>query len=465
LSQFIDQAGPEIAATVEPHLTPVLVQVWSQHASNPHLCGSIVDVFQSIASNPSALLGLQSRLLPTLCSLINAHATTLPGVVEYALDLMGVIARLDEAGKELSLPFLELSLPCVLQFMTVSDDNAGLCSGAACLSAIIYSAKLSLQSVRLPNTNRGTSSTSSSTSTIDAIFSVVSRLLTPTFSEMGAACVGTLATQIVLCFGNTLSSDILHQLWHAMIMRLDTCRYGDLKMNIVLFFARLIHKDINSIVSVLMSMQIQGQDGQRKSAFAALMQCWTTEQPSFSGQFQVKATLLALSLIFQQYGGQCGQIMVKGDLIVNVNEGRRTRSQGKRKLEYQSIPLPFKIVQLLLRAVDEPDEDEGPTAEEQGMGMGTGMGMSSGIFAPAEDFEEFMLSDIGSSMFWEEEEEEVATQEIVDDELYMVDLQQRLLLFFKQRTAEEMNNIGIALNNDDSTKLRVVAQMCTAVVQ
>jgi hypothetical protein len=236
-------------------------------------------------------------------------------------------------------------------------------------------------------------------------------------------------------------------------------------MNIVLFFARLIHKDINSIVSVLMSMQIQGHDGQRKSAFAALMQCWTTEQPSFSGQFQVKATLLALSLIFQQYGGQCGQIMVKGDLIVNVNEGRRTRSQGKRKLEYQSIPLPFKIVQLLLRAVDEPDEDEGPTAEEQGMGMGTGMGMSSGIFAPAEDFEEFMLSDIGSSMFWEEEEEEVATQEIVDDELYMVDLQQRLLLFFKQRTAEEMNNIGIALNNDDSTKLRVVAQMCTGVVQ
>ena len=61
-------------------------------ASNPHLCGAIVEVFQSIAASPAALSGLQSRLLPTLISLVSGHEINLPGIVEYALDLMAVIS-------------------------------------------------------------------------------------------------------------------------------------------------------------------------------------------------------------------------------------------------------------------------------------------------------------------------------------------------------------------------------------
>jgi importin-9 len=483
VSEFINQAGPEIASAVEPHLTPALVQVWSQHASNPHLCESIVDVFQSLASNSSALSGLQSRLLPTLCSLVNDHEKKLPGIVEYALDLMKVIARSDEAGNELSSTFLGMSVPCVLQFMSTSNDNAGLCSGAACLSAIIYSAKTSLRNVSIPSLpNPNNTSNNNNTTSIDAILFVVSRLLSPGFPEMGSACVGTLVTQIITCLSDTLNSNIVKQLCHAMIMKLESCRFGDLKMNIILFFARLIHKDIHSIMSILMPMQIQCQDGQTESAFVTLMQSWTTEQQTFSGKFQVKATLLALPLIFQHYSGQCAQIMVNGDLVVDPNEGRMTRSKGKKKLEYQSISLPLKIVQILLRAVDVPEEEY--ETDDDGMGvMGGGSssssssssigggsvgggGMSSGIFAPAEDFEEFMLSDIGSRLFWEDEDEDDAeTIDILEDPLYPVDLQQDLLMFFKQRTSQEINNIATNLNHDDQQKLLVVRQMTSHLKQ
>ena len=465
LSQFITHAGHDIAASVEPHLTPILVQIWSAHAANPHLCGSIVDVFQSIAVNSSALPGLQSRLLPTLCSLVSAHATNLPGVVEYALDLMAVIARGDAtAGTELPASFVSMALPCVLQFMSVSDDNAGLTSGTACLSAIVYASKRTLQSMTLPR---------SSVTPVDSILSVVSRLLSPSFAETGAVRVGSLATQILTCFSESLSPETVQQLCQAMIVRLTTCRYGELKQSIVVFFARMIHRDVHAVMSMLNSMQVQGgADGQSKSGLLVLMHCWMSDQPTFVGRFDVKSTLLALSLVFQHYGGQCSQIMVDGDLVVNVNEGRRTRSQGRKAPEYESIPLPLKVIQLLLRAVDEPEDEyeDGDESELSGGVSGSGMsgsGMSSGIFAPAEDFEEFMLSDIGSTFMWDDEEEgeeQAESLDVLEDPLYQVDLQEHLLAFFKQRSAEEMNGIGSRLNHHDQQRLVAVGKMLSGVV-
>jgi hypothetical protein len=440
LSQFISHAGPDIAASVEPHLTPILVQIWSAHAANPHLCGSIVDVFQSIAANASALSGLQSRLLPTLCSLVSAHATNLPGVVEYALDLMAVIARCDvAAGTELSASFVGMALPCVLQFMSASDDNAGLTSGTTCLSAMAYAARRTLQRMSVPGL-----------SAVDSILSVVSRLLSPSFAETGAVRVGSLATQILTCFSESLSPEMVQQLCQAMVVRLSTCRYGELKQSIVVFFARMIHRDVHAVMSMLNSMQVQSPEGERKPALLVLMHCWMSDQPTFVGSFDVKITLLALSLVFQHYGGQCAQILVDGDLVVNVNEGRRTRSQGRKAPEYESIPLPLKVVQLLLRAVDEP-EDEYEDEDESGLGGGMvggmgGSGMSSGVFAPAEDFEEFMLSDIGSTFMWDDEDDEgdehAVSLDILEDPLSQVDLQVHMVAFFKKRSAEEIIGIG-----------------------
>ena len=91
----------------------------------------------------------------------------------------------------------------------------------------------------------------------------------------------------------------------------------------------------------------------------------------------------------------------------------------------------------------------------------SGSGMSSGIFAPAEDFEEFMLSDIGSTFMWDDEEEgeeQAESLDVLEDPLYQVDLQEHLLAFFKQRSAEEMNGIGSRLNHHDQQRLVAVGE-------
>ena len=500
LAQFIDHAGTEIAAHVEPHLTPVLVAVWSQHASNPYLCATIVDVFQAIASNQSALPGLQSRLLPTLVSLIQCHTQHLPGVVEYALDLLAVISRTASTTASttattattalLSPAYLTAALPVVLQFMQVSEDNAGLASGTACLSVLVYASRTTLLSVSVPSSVPSTTATSSAmavntVNAVESILSVVSRLLSPSLPEQSAVRVGSLVTQLMTCVGGNgtqdnqngnnngnnssgigcpLSLSVQTQLCNAMLIRLIHGKTGDLTESIVVFFARMLHRNVEHMVGMLTSMQVQlVQGGPIVSGFVALMQRWVVEQASFAGTFQVKVTLLGLALLFTRYGSHISQITVQGDLVVNVNEGRRTRSSGKRQPVYEQVPLPLRIMQLLLRVVDEPEDDD--EEEEFGSGMGSsgmgssGMGSSgigsSGIFAPADDFEEFMLSDMGGPGFWDDEEmdEGVETRDVVEDPLYCVDLQEQLVLFFKQRTTEEMNAFGMACGHHDQQRL------------
>ena len=124
----------------------------------------------------------------------------------------------------------------------------------------------------------------------------------------------------------------------------------------------------------------------------------------------------------------------------------------------------------------EDDDEEEFGGEGNGMygsgmdssGMGSsGMGSSgigsSGIFAPADDFEEFMLSDMGGPGFWDDEEmdEGVETRDVVEDPLYCVDLQEQLVLFFKQRTTEEMNAFGMACGHHDQQRLSNLGKVAT----
>ena len=443
-------AATNIASVIEPHLTPILVNVWSANASNPYLCETIVDVFQSIASNPSALPGLQLRLLPTLCNLVGNHTTNISGVVEYALDLMTVISR-SMNGTELSIDYLNVALPCVLNFMQTSEDNAGLCSGTNCLSAIVYAAPTNLK-----NCHNGAA--------VENMLSVISRLLSVTFSQQGAIRVGSLGMQLMKCCNDSITTETMTQLVQAMVVRLDHSTTIDLTESIVVFFARLMHLNLNTIVTLLTSMTITCKNGSTKSGFVILMERWTMEQPSFSGKFQVKVTLLALASLYTSYGTQIASIQVNGDIKIDVSEKRRTRSQGKKKTEYVIVPLPLKMVTLLLRAVDEPEEAYGEE-EEEGMsgnnGNNGGGSMSSGIFAPAEDFEEFMLSDMGGPGFWDDEEEDDGneTMDIVEDPLYLIDLQKELLNFFKARSIDEMNGLGNALGHEDQQRLVGIGQL------
>ncbi len=458
----------QTACDAEPHLTPALVQVWSRHASNPHLCGAIVEVFQSIAAAPSALPGLQSRLLPTLCSLVSGHATNLPGIVEYALDLMAVISR----HAPLAPAFVSMALPPVLQFMHVSSDNAGLASGAVCLSALVYAGADAMVGMSGGQIGAGGGGA------VPAILNVILRLLAPdVVPEMGALGAGGLVTQVVLKLQAVLDPAAVQKIFHSVLVRLASAKYSALKQSLVMVFARLMHRDMSTVMRVVGSLPaiLDPAKGANVPAFALLAEQWVAEQPAFTGKFQVKVSLLALARLFKAHAQVCAQITVQGDLVVDVTEKRRTRSQGRRKLQYASVPLSLRIMQLLLRSVDELGEDDAAGADG---GFGTGMGMggaagqggggaasrmgATGIFAAADDFEEFMLSDSGAG-FWGEEEEDDgddmlgAGVDAKDDPLYAVDLQEELSKWFKGLPAQELSSLNGALTNaEDREKLGLV---------
>ena len=87
---------------------------------------------------------------------------------------------------------------------------------------------------------------------------------------------------------------------------------------------------------------------------------------------------------------------------------------------------------------------------------------ATGIFAAADDFEEFMLSDIGAG-FWGDEEEDDGDDmlgagiDAKDDPLFAVDLQEELSKWFKSLPAQELASLNGALTNvEDREKLGLV---------
>ena len=87
---------------------------------------------------------------------------------------------------------------------------------------------------------------------------------------------------------------------------------------------------------------------------------------------------------------------------------------------------------------------------------------ATGIFAAADDFEEFMLSDIGAG-FWGEEEEDDgddmlgAGVDAKDDPLYDVNLQEELGKWFKGLPAQDLVSLKGALTSmEDQEKLALV---------
>jgi hypothetical protein len=134
-------------------------------------------------------------------------------------------------------------------------------------------------------------------------------------------------------------------------------------------------------------------------------------------------------------------------------------------------------MQLLLRSVDEREQEEEGGRGGEDFGIGTGIsdggggggggGATSrmgatGIFAAADDFEEFMLSDIGAG-FWGDEEEDDGDDmlgagiDAKDDPLFAVDLQEELSKWFKSLPAQELASLNGALTNvEDREKLGLV---------
>ena len=90
-----------------------------------------------------------------------------------------------------------------------------------------------------------------------AILGILSRLLRPEMvPDLGAVGAGGLFVQIVMKFSGIMQPAAIQNIFHAMLMRLAAAKYSSLKQSIVMAFARLMLKDIGSVVRALLSLPV-----------------------------------------------------------------------------------------------------------------------------------------------------------------------------------------------------------------
>ena len=155
-------------------------------------------------------------------------------------------------------------------------------------------------------------------------------------------------------------------------------------------------------------------------------------------------------------------LVVPGDLNVDMNEGRRTRSSRQREgnsgsdFTYKQVPWPLRAFQILARSIDCESEEEEMWEEDS----------DGEDFEDEEEYSEMLLSDMigdnGKSIFCDsDDDEEINEMCYQEDALFDADLQGELNRFFKtfaQNDPVTFSQCASTLNIEEQNVLKKIIE-------
>jgi hypothetical protein len=451
LSILLCDLKEDFVCRVEPTVTPLLIQSWSNHANDVSLVLSIVDVFKQLAKSSLALPGIVQRALPTFVTLLHNFLRQQSCVVEAALDMLHVIIGSYEPPLTLPKVYIEQVYPLTIEIGLKSEDNAIVLSCSNCLESFVH---VSASQIAASGNGSG----------LNLLLSVISRLLSQETSEGAALSVGNLVSQVMLKMQGMLTNDMIKSMFKLLVAKLCLTGNRTFRQNLIMCFVRVFHVHGPLVLNLLANVNVQivhnGQ-AQQTNALTALLTIWIANQESFQGKCGTKISLLAMAKIAVGGDVRVLNLIVPGDLNVNLNEGRRTRSsrhrtgQGGDEFTYKQVPWPLRAFQILARSIDNNTEEEEDMWEEGSDGEDE--------FEDEEEYGEMLLSDMigdnGKSVFCDDSDDDDETNEMCykDDALYNSDLQAELTLFFQafaRNDSVTFSQCASTLNIDEQRVLK-----------
>ncbi|EEC02476.1 importin, putative [Ixodes scapularis] len=285
---------PQFTHSVENRVSPITIAVFLKYNSDPVLVSICQDIFKELCHNSLCCSQLQQRLLPTIISILQAPLDKIPsGIQSY--------------GGE-----------CVRAYVSVAFDQIAAWRDDQGQSGLYYVVK------------------------------IAQHLLDPKTPESAAVFVGRLVSVLITKAGPSLgeATDILLR---AVLSKLQQTETLSVIQSLVLVFAHLVHTQMGAVLEFLSG--VPGPTGQ--SALAFVLTEWCSRQTVFYGAYENKVSILALCKLLehgiQSNDSRLVDISVKGDRIINMNEGIRTRSKGAANPEqWTEIPVMVKIYKLMI---------------------------------------------------------------------------------------------------------------------
>ena len=394
-------------ASCEPKVSPLAIAIFLKYSTDPVLTSLLQDIFRVIAETQGCLNSLETRLVPTLVSILDAPSSpdtssigsspapannegsfnfatgVTTGLQAVALDVLqtlvrasvvlpqptGTTAHPQESSHQqpiakncLSDLLITRAFPAAIRATLHTDDNAIMQSGGECLRAFI---SVSPDQVCIYSDADGKSG-------LWYMVQIAAQLLNPVGSEFTATFVGRLVTTLIEKTGDRLGSD-LDALLKAVLSKLQGSETLSVIQSLLMVYAQLVHTQLEAVLTFLCS--VPGPTGE--TALNFVLTQWVVRQHLFYGAYETKVSIVALAKILQHgvltNDTRLQDINVKGDMIITTASSQaRTRSQKRvNPDQWTSIPVLVKIFKLLVQELtsnmdaalacnteDEDSEDE-----------------------------------------------------------------------------------------------------------
>ncbi|KAL6294959.1 hypothetical protein ACE6H2_003101 [Prunus campanulata] len=346
------KAGYELSASIEPIISPVVLNMWASHISDPFICIDAIEVMETLKNAPGCIRPLVSRVLPYVWSVLNKPQQQPDGLVAGSVDLVTMLlkfqlkfamALVQNAPIDVVKTVYDACFDTVIQIVLQSDDHSEMQNATECLAAFVSGGRQDVLawSGDLENTMR-------------RLLDAASRLLDPDLDSSGSLFVGSYILQLILHLPSQMAPHI-RDLVAALIRRMQSAQIAGLRSSLLLIFARLVHLSapkVEEFIDLLVTIPAEGYD----NSFVYLMSEWTQQQGEIQGAYQIKVTTTALALLLSSRHAELAKINVQGYLFQSA-AGITTRSKAKLTPDqWTVVPLPAKIMALLADALVEIQE-------------------------------------------------------------------------------------------------------------
>ncbi|KAH6798651.1 ARM repeat superfamily protein [Perilla frutescens var. frutescens] len=343
------KAGHEISASIEPVISPIILNMWASHVSDPFISIDALEVLEAIKNSPGCIHPLVSRVLPYIGPILSNPQQQPEGLVAGSLDLVTMLVK--NAPTDVVKAAYQVSFESVVRLVLQSNEHGEMQNATQCLAALVAGGK---QDMLAWCGDPGF--------TMRSLLDVASRLLDPDLESSGSLFVGSYILQLILHLPTQMAQHI-RDLVTALIRRMQSSQIAGLKSSLLLIFARLVHMSVPHVeqfIDLLISIPAEGH----RNSFAYLMCEWTKHQGEVQGAYQIKVTTSALALLLLTRHAELGNVNVQGHLIKS-QAGITTRSRAKMMPDqWTETLLPAKILALLAdtllevrEQVDGDDED------------------------------------------------------------------------------------------------------------
>ncbi|XP_034199345.1 importin-9 isoform X2 [Prunus dulcis] len=440
------KAGYELSASIEPIISPVVLNMWASHISDPFICIDAIEVMETLKNAPGCIRPLVSRVLPYIWPVLNKPQQQPDGLVAGSVDLVTMLLK--NAPIDVVKTIYDACFDTVIRIVLQSDDHSEMQNATECLAAFVSGGRQDVLawSGDLENTMR-------------RLLDAASRLLDPDLDSSGSLFVGSYILQLILHLPSQMAPHI-RDLVAALIRRMQSAQIAGLRSSLLLIFARLVHLSapkVEQFIDLLVTIPAEGYD----NSFVYLMSEWTQQQGEIQGAYQIKVTTTALALLLSSRHAELAKINVQGYLFQSA-AGITTRSKAKLTPDqWTVVPLPAKIMALLADALVEIQEQDSDWEEVEAddVQLDKDLMYSAGVTSSGRPSHQH-LEAIAKAFNKDEEEDRYEDDQLtVADPLNQINLANYLAEFFvnfSQSERQMFDHIFQSLTQDQRNAIQMV---------